>query len=184
MAMDNIVKFSDVEKAVFELRGQKVILDSEVAKLYGVETMRVNEAVKNNPDKFPQGYILELTKEEKAEVIEIFDNPKLKYSPALPKAFTEKGLYMLATILKSPKATKTTIAIVETFTKIRELSRTVAELSASKDQFKQKTLMQHGGDILADLLDDDMQVSDTETTIELNFAVLKLKHTVKRKNKE
>lgn len=53
-----------------------------MAKLYGVETMRVNEAVKNNPDKFPQGYILELTKEEKAEVIEIFDNPKLKYSPA------------------------------------------------------------------------------------------------------
>ena len=58
----DIVKFSDVEKAVFELRGQKVILDSEVAKLYGVETMRVNEAVKNNPDKFPQGYIFELTK--------------------------------------------------------------------------------------------------------------------------
>ena len=186
----NIVKFSDVEKAVFELRGQKVILDSEVAKLYGVETMRVNEAVKNNPevknnpDKFPQGYIFELTKEEKAEVIEIFDNPKLKYSPALPKAFTEKGLYMLATILKSPKATQTTIAIVETFAKIRELSHTVAELSNTKDKFKQKSLMQQGGDILADLLDDEMQVSDSETTIELNFAVLKLKHTVKRKNKE
>ena len=60
-----MVRFSDVEKAVFELRGQKVILDSEVANLYGVETMRVNEAVKNNPDKFPQGYIFELTKEEK-----------------------------------------------------------------------------------------------------------------------
>lgn len=88
---------------------------------------------------------------------------------------------MLATILKSPKATKTTIAIVETFAKIRELSRTVAELSDTKDQFKQKSLMQQGGDILADLLDDDMQTSDTETTIELNFAVLKLKHTVKRK---
>ena len=180
----NIVKFSDVEKAVFELRGQKVMLDSEVAKLYGVETMRVNEAVKNNPDKFPQGYIFELTKEEKAEVIEIFDNPKLKYSPALPKAFTEKGLYMLATILKSPKATQTTLAIVETFAKIRELSHTVAELSNTKDKFKQKNLMQQGGDILADLLDDEMQVSDSETTIELNFAVLKLKHTVKRKSKE
>ena len=63
-----MVRFSDVEKAVFELRGQKVILDSEVANLYGVETMRVNEAVKNNPDKFPQGYIFELTKEEKSEV--------------------------------------------------------------------------------------------------------------------
>ncbi len=182
--MNDIVKFSDVENAIFQLRGQNVILDSDVAKLYGVETMRVNEAVKNNPDKFPTGYIFELTKEEKSEVIEIFDNPKLKYSPALPKAFTEKGLYMLATILKGPKATKTTIAIVETFAKIRELSRTVAELSNTKDQFKQKSLMQQGGDILADLLDDDMQVSDTETTIELNFAVLKLKHTVKRKSKD
>ena len=95
-------------------------------------------SAKNNPDKFPCGYIFELTKEEKAEVIEIFDNPKLKYSPALPKAFTEKGLYMLATILKSPKATNTTIAIVETFAKIRELSHTVAELSNTQDQFKQK----------------------------------------------
>lgn len=179
--MADIVKFNDVENVVFDLRGQHVILDSEVAKLYGVETMRINEAVKNNPDKFPEGYIIELTKEEKSEVIEIFDNPKLKYSPVLPKAFTEKGLYMLATILKSPKATKTTIAIVETFAKIRELSRTVAELSDTKDQFKQKSLMQQGGDILDDLLDDDMQTSDTETTIELNFAVLKLKHTVKRK---
>lgn len=179
--MENIVKFNNVENVVVVLRGQQVILDSDVAKLYGVETMRINEAVKNNPDKFPEGYIIELTKEEKLEVIEIFDNPKLKYSPVLPKAFTEKGLYMLATILKSPKATKTTIAIVETFAKIRELSRTVAELSDTKDQFKQKSLMQQGGDILADLLDDEMQTSDTETTIELNFAVLKLKHTVKRK---
>lgn len=89
--MTDIVKFNDVENAVFDLRGQHVILDSEVAKLYGVETMRVNEAVKNNPDKFPEGYIIELTKEEKSEVIEIFDNPKLKYSPVLPKALQKKG---------------------------------------------------------------------------------------------
>lgn len=91
---------------------------------------------------------------------------------------------MLATILKSPKATQTTIAIVETFAKIRELSHTVAEMSNTKDRFKQKSLMQHGSEILSDLLDDEMEVSNSETTIELNFAVLKLKHTVKRKNKE
>lgn len=116
--MENIVNFKDVEKALLEIRGQRVILDSDVARLYGVNTMRVNEAVKNNPDKFPTGYIIELTKDEKNEVIENFDNPKLKFSPVLPKAFTEKGLYMLATILKSPKATQTTIAIIETFAKI------------------------------------------------------------------
>ena len=113
--MENIVNFKDVEKALLEIRGQRVLLDKDVAKLYGVNTMRVNEAVKNNPDKFPTGYIIELTKDEKNEVIENFDNPKLKFSPVLPKAFTEKGLYMLATILKSPKATQTTIAIIETF---------------------------------------------------------------------
>ena len=143
--------------------------------------MRINEAVRNNPDKFPTGYIIELTKDEKNEVIENFDNPKLKFSPVLPKAFTEKGLYMLATILKSPMATQTTIAIVETFAKIKELTRTVSKISESQDEQEQKGLIQHGGDILSDLLYQEVPVSDTETSIELNFAVLKLKHTVKRK---
>jgi predicted XRE-type DNA-binding protein len=127
--VNDIVKLSQVEEKILTIHEQQVLLDSDVAELYGVETMRVNEAVKNNPDKFPEGYIIELSKEEKKEVIEKFDNPKIKFSPALPKAFTEKGLYMLATILKSSKATQTTIAIVETFAQIRELSRTVAELS-------------------------------------------------------
>ena len=167
--MENIVNFKDVEKVLLELRGQRVILDSDVARLYGVNTMRINEAVRNNPDKFPTGYIIELTKDEKNEVIENFDNPKLKFSPVLPKAFTEKGLYMLATILKSPMATQTTIAIVET------------RISESDDEQEQKGLIRHGGDILSDLLYQEVPVSDTETSIELNFAVLKLKHTVKRK---
>ena len=181
MDMENIVNFKDVEKALLEIRGQRVILDSDVARLYGVNTMRVNEAVKNNPDKFPTGYIIELTKDEKNEVIENFDNPKLKFSPVLPKAFTEKGLYMLATILKSPKATQTTIAIIETFAKIKELTRTVSKISESHDEQEQKGLIRHGGDILSDLLYQEVPVSDTETSIELNFAVLKLKHTIKRK---
>lgn len=178
--MENIVNFKDVEKALLEIRGQRVILDSDVARLYGVNTMRVNEAVKNNPDKFPTGYIIELTKDEKNEVIEIFDNPKLKFSPVLPKAFTEKGLYMLATILKSPKATQTTIAIIETFAKIKELTRTVSKISESHDEQEQKGLIQHGGDILSDLLYQEIPVSGTETSVELNFAVLKFRHTIKR----
>jgi hypothetical protein len=179
--MSNILKLSEVEAKIFTLRDCQVILDSDVAELYGVETREINQALKNNPDKFPEGYILELTRDEKEEVIKIFDNLKVKFSPALPKAFTEKGLYMIATILKSPKATQTTIAIVETFAKIRELSRTVAELSDNPDDFKQKSLMQKGGEIIADILGDDLKATDTETVIELNFAVLKFKHTIKRK---
>ncbi len=88
---------------------------------------------------------------------------------------------MLATILKSPTATQTTISIVETFAKMRNLSRTLGEIANSSDEYRQRLLMQQSGEILDDLLDDGMQTTDTETTIELNFAVLKLKHTVKRK---
>jgi hypothetical protein len=181
--MPEAMKFNQVKEKILTIRNQQVILDSDVAALYGVETMRINEAVKNNPDKFPDGYIMELSKEEKQEVIENFDNPKVKFSPSLPKAFTEKGLYMLATILKSPQATQTTIAIVETFAKIRELSRTVAELSETSEDFKQKSLMQKSGEIIADILDGDLQVTDTETSIEINFALMKFKHTVKQKKK-
>ncbi len=97
-----------------------------------------------------------------------------------PRAFTEKGLYMLATILKSERATQTTIAIVETFAKLKELSRTVSALSEANEQ-GQKNLMQKGSELIADLLDDEQKVTDSETTIELNLAVLKVKHTVKRK---
>ena len=79
-----------IEDTIIEIRGVPAILDSDVAALYGVETMRINEAVKNNPDKFPGGYVIELSKEEKRKVIENFDNPKIKFSPALPKAFTEQ----------------------------------------------------------------------------------------------
>ena len=130
--MSNIVKFNNVEEFIIEIRGKKVILDSNVAILYGVETMRINEAVKNNPDKFPEGYIFTLTKAEKIKVIENFDNPKLKYSPALPKAFTEKGLYMLATILKGERATQTTIAIIEAFAKLNKQAGVSTNLTRPK----------------------------------------------------
>jgi len=87
---------------------------------------------------------------------------------------------MLATILKSPKATEKTIEIVETFAKIRELSRTVAELGTIPDEPKQKKLMQRGGEIMADLIGNDLNVTGTETSFEINFAVMKFKHTVKK----
>lgn len=180
--MSGLIKFSDVRDKVVRLRDQDVLLDFSVAELYGVETKEINKAVRNNPDKFPEGYIFELQQTEKQYVVENFHHlENVKYSPVVPKAFTEKGLYMLATILKSSQATQTTIAIIEAFAKLRELSRTIGEMSANPDQFKQKTLMQKSGEIMADLFGEDMQTTDTETEIELNFAVLKLKHTIKRK---
>jgi prophage antirepressor-like protein len=123
--MSDIVKFEDVENRVLEIRGKKVLLDSDLAELYGVETKRINEAVKNNPDKFPAGYLIELTKDEWAALKSKFSTSNKGGKVKLPTAFTEKGLYMLATILKSPQAVQTTLAIIETFSKIRELSRNI-----------------------------------------------------------
>jgi len=125
----NIVKFNEVQDKIITIRGEKVILDSDVATLYDVETREVNQAIKNNPDKFPEGYVFNISEIEKGEVVKNFDNPKIKFSPTLPKAFTRKGLYMLATILKGDRATETTIAIIEAFDKLMELQSTIAELT-------------------------------------------------------
>ena len=183
---DNMTNITEVENRIITLRGQQVILANHVAELYGVETREVNQAIKNNPNKFPNGYILELDKKEKDEVIKIFDNlGNLLYSPAPLKAFTEKGLYMLATILKSPKAVETTIAIVEAYAKLRELTRVMSEIPQHEgDKPQQESLLKRGGQLVDDLLNDVMPVQSSETTLELNLAMLKLKHTVRREKPE
>ena len=174
-----------IENKIITIREQKVILDSDVAELYGVETKRINEAVKNNPDKFPDGYILYLSMDEAIASRSKFSTLKrgenLKY---VPKAFSERGLYMLATILKSPKATETTIAIIETFTKVRELSRTISQLSEQSEKAQQKSMMQKSGELISDILSDDFQTVGTENTIDINLSVWKVKHTVKKRPKE
>jgi len=180
--MSDVIKFENLESKLIEYKNEIVLIDSDVAELYGVETKDVNRAVKNNLDKFPDGYIVTLSKKEKNELVKKFHRfEKLKHSTVNPKIFTEKGLYMLATILKSKIATATTLAIIETFSKIRELSRTVKELSTIDNDHEQKSLMQRSGELIAEILDDDLQTDGTETTIELNFAVLKFKHTIKKK---
>ena len=127
-----------------------------------------------------------LSKEDKIELVENFDRfSALKHSTVLPSAFTEKGLYMLATILKSQNATQTTIAIVETFTKIRELSRAISQLPEIQQESEQKAIMKRSGEILAEVLDDNvLEVTSDETTIEVNLAIMKIKHTIKREKRK
>lgn len=176
-----VVTIQEVESLVIELRGQKVLLDRDVAALYGVETKHVNQAVRNNPEKFPERYCFTLQLSEKQYVVKTFDRMQsLKKSTVEPRAFTEGGLYMLATILKSPRATSTTIAIIDAFTKLREFSRCVAAMSQEPDTNKQKSLLERSSDLLGDLLDTDGEVTESESTIELNLAVLKIKRTVKK----
>ena len=179
--MSAIVKIENLEELLIELRGENILLDADVAVIYGVETKRVNEAIKNNPDKFPQGYMFELDEVEFSDLRSKISTAKFAKTRVVPKAFTEKGLYMLATILKSQQATQATISIVETFSKIRELSRNIKELSVVQDKAEQKSLMQKSGELIAEIFDEDLETSDTETSIELNFAVLKYKYTIKKK---
>lgn len=177
------VTTKDVEQRMIVLRKQPVLLDTDVAELYGVETKRVNEAVRNNPKKFPSGYIFELDKYEKIEVVENFDHlKKLKFSSVSPTAFTERGLYMLATILKSEQAVNTTLAIVDTFVRVRELARTMEALQEVQDGGdQQKTLLHRIGALLSEMIGRNLTTNSSETEIELNFAVVKIKHKFIRK---
>ena len=181
-----VIREQEIEACLIELRGQKVLLDRDVAILYGVETKRVNEAVRNNPDKFPEGYLVSLQVSEKQELVENFDRFKtLKHATMEPKAFTEKGLYMLATVLKSPRATATTLAIIESFAHLRELSRNLNILSTETDEGKQKTLTQRSSELLHELLsvEEKGDTTETESSIELNLYALKMKRTVKKTKK-
>ena len=103
-----IIKFEELENKLIKYNEEFVLVDRDVAQLYGVETRDINKAVTNNPEKFPEGYIIELNEDEKKELVENFHRfNKLKHSTVNPKVFTEKGLYMLATIIKSKVATQT-----------------------------------------------------------------------------
>lgn len=178
------VTTQDVESRMIVLRNQPVLIDADVAELYGVQTKEVNQAVRNNPRKFPYGYIFELDKYEKEEVVKNFDHlKKLKFSKVAPTAFTERGLYMLATILKGERAEKTTLAIIDTFVQVRELARTMEALQNVEDGgIQQRSLLERTGNMLAEMVGHNLSTRTTETEIELNFAVVKIKHKVIRKD--
>ena len=100
------------------------------------------------------------------------------------KAFTERGLYMLATVLKGERARQVTFTIIETFFKVRELKRELLDLHKETDKQKQQSKMQHFGEVLTDIVMPDLQTRETESSLEINFLIGKIKHTVKRVRKE
>lgn len=127
--MNNIVVNDNIkiENMIYEIRGKKVMLDSDLAKLYNVETKRINEAVKNNIEKFPERYCFKLSDNESDNLlVEIFDQKIEKRGGKYknPRVFTEQGVYMLATILKSKEATKITIAIMDAFVVMKKIINT------------------------------------------------------------
>ena len=168
------------------VRGQPVLLDRDVATLYGVETRVLNQAVKRNPRRFPEGYILAMTAEEcsRSQIVTLNGGrgSNIKY---LPHAFTERGLYMLATVLKSERAERATLAIIETYAQLRSMVRDMETLQTLKDGSpEQSAQLTQAGHKLAALIGDNLSTESTKTTIELNLAVLKIIHEVTRTKKK
>jgi len=126
--MNELITIEDVKNRFVTVRGDVSLLGGDVAALYGVEPREISQAVKNNPLKFPEGYVVDLNKDEvdslrsKNLIIEE-KSGKGHHSKYGYKAFTEKGLYMLATILKGERAVRTTIKIIETYAQLRSMRR-------------------------------------------------------------
>jgi hypothetical protein len=137
--VDSIVPLENIESRIFLIHGHKVMIDADLANIYGVTTKRLNEQVKRNRDRFPEDFMFQLTKEEKDEVVANCDHlKKLKYSPVLPNAFTEHGAIMIATILNSSVAVQASIHVVRAFVKLRQILASNKELSKRFDELEKK----------------------------------------------
>lgn len=181
----DLIPFKEVEDKIVVIRNVEVIADADVAALYGVKTKEVNQAVRNNLDKFPGGYMFELSNRELQDLRSNLLTTNVSVKSRSPtKVFTERGLYMLATIVKSERARAVTFAIIETFYKVRSLKRELVELHQEKDKEKQASKMQHFGEVLTDIVMPDLQTQETQSSLEINFIIGKIKHSVKRVRKE
>ncbi len=136
----SIIPIERVEQSIYLIRGHKVMLDRDLAGLYGVETRVLNQAVKRNAERFPSDFMFELTREEIRNISQFVICSTIKHSPKV-LAFTEQGVAMLSGILKSSRAVDVNIAIMRTFVKLRrmlesseELSRKLAELESRYDE--------------------------------------------------
>lgn len=125
-----LVPVERIAKAILVLRGQKVMLDADLAALYAVPTKRLNEQVKRNINRFPADFMFHLTQAEKDEVVANCDHlAKLKFSKALPFAFTEHGALMAASVLNTPRAVEVSVYVVRAFVELRELLVSNKELA-------------------------------------------------------
>ena len=126
---DKVVVTTPVESRIMSIRGNQIMIDRDLAELYGVETKRLNEAVKRNIERFPKRFRFQLTKEEMAELVANCDRfNSLKHSTVRSYAFTEQGVAMLSTVLRSETAIRVSIRIMDAFVAMRRFMVTNAEV--------------------------------------------------------
>ena len=139
MSINELIPFEVITRKILIIRGQKVMIDTDIAKLYGVPTKVLNQAVKRNLERFPLDFMFELTSEEKDEVVTNCDHlKKLKFSPNFPKAFTEHGALMLASILNSAKAVEASVYVVRAFVRLREVLASHKDLAQKLKELENK----------------------------------------------
>jgi len=137
--MGDLIPHEEITRRIFVIRGQKVMLDSDLAELFGVKTKQLNRQVKRNIQRFPLEFMFRLTKQERNELVPIWHQfKKMKYSYVLPYAFTEHGVTMLASVLKSETAIKMSIVIVKAFVKLREIMSAHREIAFKLKELEAK----------------------------------------------
>jgi len=141
--MEDIVVQGKISNHIYTIRNEQVMIDRDLAELYGVETKRINEAVRNNVDKFPNDFYFELSEDEFTDLRTKISTANFSKTRVAPKVFTEQGVYMLATVLKSKTATDVTISIIRTFKNLRELSKHYNALAKKIMEVERKSDKQH-----------------------------------------
>lgn len=137
--MNKLMPAEIIENRIFYIRGYKVMIDRDLAELYQVKTMALNQAVKRNIERFPDGFMFQLTEKEKKELITNCDRfALLKHSSSLPHAFTEQGVAMLSSVLKSKRAIRVNILIMQTFVRLRELISSHKDLLVKINELEKK----------------------------------------------
>ena len=185
-----IIKFETLENKLIKHNNELVLLDKDVAKLYEIEPKKLRQQLKRNIEKFPKDYAYQLSEKELDTMVSQNVTPsKQSFGGSLPYVFTEKGLYMVATILKSKQALNATFTIIETFAKVKELSRNINSIMKTTNEEVQKELAQKSNKILEeiidiepDILEDDEEgeVVETTTKFEFNLGFAKVSRSVKK----
>jgi hypothetical protein len=139
MEQPKILALARVDRTILTIRGERVMLDRDLAEVYGVTTKAFNQAVKRNEQRFPSDFRFRLTEEERDEVVTNCDHLQpLKYAAALPWAFTEHGVIMAATVLNSPRAVEMGVFVVRAFIRLREFARGHTEIARRLDALERK----------------------------------------------
>jgi len=188
--MLDMIKFETLESKLIGLNDTLILLDKDVAELYDIEPKRLREQLKRNIEKFPKDYAYQVSDKELQLMVSQNATPsKQQLGGANPWVFTEKGLYMVATILKSKNAINATFTIIETFSKIKELSRSINGIMKTTDEVAQQELAQKSNEILEEIIDieedvlvddEDGEVIETTTKFEFNLGFAKVSRSVKK----